>query len=129
MCTVRPLCPGPDNRLHSSPTSGTSFTDMSPEAIFKGLISYRSDDKAFPPLPVSAQAGPFLCLDHGAGGRPGPAQWSPPGRRPHDVWCGTLRTGQIQGQDQPPGFTRGALESAMQPSLGPRVLHPEQSPF
>lgn len=68
VCTVRPLCPGPDNGLHSSPTSVTSFTDMSPEAIFRGLISYSSDDKAFLPQPISAQAVPFLCLDHRAGG-------------------------------------------------------------
>jgi hypothetical protein len=48
-CTQIGLCvPGPDNRLHSSPTSVTSFTDMSPEPTVKGLNSYGSDDTAFP---------------------------------------------------------------------------------
>lgn len=55
-CAQIGLCVlGPDNRLHSSPTSVTSFVDMSPEHICKGLISYGSDDTAFPLLPS-------LCL-------------------------------------------------------------------
>ena len=55
-CTQIGLCIlGPDNRPHSSPTSVTSFTDMSPERVFKGWISCGSNDTAFPPLPP-------LCL-------------------------------------------------------------------
>lgn len=58
-----------------------------------------------------------------------PHSGPPQGRRPHDVWCGTLGTGQIQEQDRPPGFTRGALELAMEPSLGPRGPAPSVVPF
>lgn len=75
-CVQIGLCVlGPDNKPHSSPTSVTSFTDMSPEHSFKGLISYGSDDTAFPLLPPLCPgcAFPLPSLSTGPVADPSPA--------------------------------------------------------
>jgi hypothetical protein len=52
VCTDPPLCSGPGQRLHSSPTSVTSLVDMSPVHMVKRLSGYGSDDTAVPLVPT-----------------------------------------------------------------------------
>lgn len=107
-CAQTGLCVrGPDNRLHSSPTSVTSFTDMSPEGIFKGLISDGSDDKAFPLLPPLCPGRAFSLLSCPKSWWPTPAlplgcsQRSPHSCRPQDVQSGTLRMDGSERRSSP----------------------------
>lgn len=127
-CAQTGLCaPGPDNRLHSSPTSVTSFADMSPERTFKGLISCGSDDMAFPLLPLlwPGYACPLLSWVQ--------SWWPTPVlplgcfRGPH-VTAGLMGSsvglsehgaGRVQGCPGPVCFW-GATQSVMEPSCGLR---------
>ena len=71
--TDRPLCPGPRQQATFFPTSVTSFTDMSPERVFKGLISCGSNDRAFPPRPALCSGCTFSSLSRAQSGWPTPA--------------------------------------------------------